>query len=116
MWEVWFFSDANGREPVRLWLEELERAHPGDCGRVRHHIDLLEEFGPLLSEPHSRQLRGKLRELRPGKWRVTYFADPKRRMILLSSFRKTSRRTPPTEIARAEKPMRAWLRRNENEK
>jgi hypothetical protein len=25
-----------------------------------------EKFGPFLSEPYSRQLKGKLRELRPG--------------------------------------------------
>lgn len=108
---VRFYQDADGREPVRGWLEELEGRAPAEYGRVRHHIDLLEEFGPLLSEPYTRQLKGKLRELRPGPWRVTYFADPQRRLILLTSFRKTTRTTPPAEIARAEKLMKDWLKR-----
>lgn len=112
-WEILFYRDDEGSEPVREWLEELEKKKPAEYGRVRHHIDLLEEFGVLLSGPYGRQLKGKLRELRPGEWRVTYFADPTRRLILLTSFRKTTRKTRPKEIARAEKLMKDWLRRME---
>lgn len=112
-WIVRFYRTKEGHEPVRDWIEELEKKSPSDYGRVRHHLDLLEEFGVLLSEPYTRQLKGKLRELRPGPWRVTYFADPKRRLILLTSFRKTTRTTPPKEIAKAEKLMKDWLERME---
>lgn len=70
----------------------------------------------LLSEPYSRQLKGKLRELRPGSWRITYFADPTRRLILLTNFRKTTRTTPPKEIVKAEKLMKDWLKRMEERK
>lgn len=80
---------------------------------MRHHIDLLEEFGVLLAEPYSRQLEGRLRELRPGAWRVTYFADAERRLILLTSFRKRGRRTDPQELARARRAMRDQMRRGE---
>jgi len=79
---------------------------------VRHHIDLLEEFGVLLSAPYSRQLDGRLRELRPGSWRITYFADQERRLILLTSFRKRDRRTDPREIARARRAMQRWMHRD----
>lgn len=107
-WQVVFYKDSRGREPVRAWLEELEQRSPAEFGSVVHKIDLLGEFGVFLEEPHSRQLRGKLRELRAGPWRVTYFADPKRRFVLLTSFRKKGRRSDPQEIARARKPMKDW--------
>lgn len=97
---VLFYSDDRGREPVREWLDELARSRPGEHGAVRHGIDLLERFGVLLDEPYTRRLSGKLRELRAGPWRITYFADPRRRLVLLTSFRKTSRRTAPAEIRR----------------
>lgn len=78
---------------VRDWylaLEEEEQA------RVRFHIDRLADVGPLLDEPHTRQLDGKLRELRfylSGRpSRVTYWIAPGRRIILLTVFVKTQRK------------------------
>lgn len=86
---------------------------PAEFGRVRHAIDLLEDFGVHLSEPYSKQLAGTLRELRPGPWRITYFADPARRMVLLTSFRKKGMRTDPREVAKAKRFMMDWIGRME---
>ena len=106
-------SGSEAREPVREWLEALGKSAPSEAGRVTHHIDLLEEFGVHLSQPYTKQLKGSLRELRPGAWRVTYFADPARRLILLTSFRKSTRTTPKSEITKAEKLMKDWMKRME---
>ena len=46
---------------VRDWLEGLTGA---EFGHVAFYIDLLAERGALLSEPDTKQLDGKLRELR----------------------------------------------------
>jgi hypothetical protein len=46
---------------VRDWLLELSDE---EFGHVAFYIDLLEEQGVLLDEPYTRQLKGKLRELR----------------------------------------------------
>jgi phage-related protein len=113
-WTVLLYANDRGREPVREWLEELARRNPSEYGTVRHRIDLLEEFGVFLEEPYTRQLSGKLRELRAGPWRITYFADPRRRLVMLTSFRKTGRRTDPAEIRRALKRMKEWVRQMEN--
>jgi hypothetical protein len=73
-----------------LALDETARA------RVRFHIDRLAELGPLLDEPHTRQLEGKLRELRfflAGRpMRISYWIAPGRRIVLLTAFTKTQRR------------------------
>jgi phage-related protein len=58
-----------------------------------------------------RQLSGRLRELRAGSWRVTYFADPRRRFILLTSFRKRTRKTDREQIREADRLMQDWLDR-----
>lgn len=64
-------------------------------GRVDFHIDRREQEGPLLDEPHTEQLDGKLRELRfylgTRAMRVTYWIAPGRRIILLTVFAKTKR-------------------------
>ena len=100
-----------GRQPIREWLDELGSRSPAEYGAVLHHIDLLAEFGVLLGEPYSRQLSGRLRELRAGSWRVSYFADPGRRFILLTSFRKRTRKTDRAQIRKAERLMQDWLDR-----
>ncbi len=59
-------------------------------------MDLLAEQGPLLGEPYTRQLDGKLRELRfhleRSAVRVTYWIAPGRRIVLLTVFTKTRMR------------------------
>lgn len=72
------------------------------------HVDRLAEFGPALDEPHTRQLSGKLRELRfylAGRpARVTYWIAPGRRIIPLTVFVK-SRRQEVREVRRAREAM-----------
>lgn len=75
---------------VREWLEGL----PGALfARAAFYIELLAEKGPLLGEPHTKQLDGKLRELRfyleRDAVRLTYWIATDRRIILLTIFRKT---------------------------
>lgn len=78
---------------VRDWLEELPTAL---FARAAFYIDLLGEHGPLLGEPYTKQLDGKLRELRfyveRDAVRVTYWIAPNRRIVLLTVFKKTRQR------------------------
>ena len=46
---------------VRDWLEALPTA---EFATAAFYVDLVAERGPLLGEPYTRQLDGKLRELR----------------------------------------------------
>lgn len=48
-------------DEVREWLLDLSET---EFGQVRFHIERLAESGVDLTEPHTRQLHGKLRELR----------------------------------------------------
>jgi hypothetical protein len=86
---------------ARTWLEELSTAQSATAA---FYIDLLAERDVLLGEPHTRQLRGKLRELRfymaDQAVRVSYWIAPGRRIVLLTVFAK-SRRRERTEVSRA---------------
>lgn len=90
---------------VEKWLLGLG---PEDFGHVSFYIDLLAERGVLLGERYTRQLDGKLRELRfylgAEIYRITYYIAAGRRIILLTVFSKDQRREP-AEVARASHAM-----------
>ena len=78
---------------VEKWLESLPTAL---FARAAFYVDLLAEQGPLLGEPYTKQLDGKLRELRfhleRQAVRVTYWIASNKRIILLTVFYKTRMR------------------------
>ena len=90
---------------VRDWLESLPTAH---FAIAAFYIDLVADRGPLLGEPYTRQLDGKLRELRfhlGGRAvRMTYWIASGRRIVLLTVFAKTRMREA-SEVERARRAM-----------
>lgn len=92
---------------VRIWLEQLPTEQ---FARAAFYIDLLAGQGPLLAEPYTRQLHGKLRELRfhlhQDSVRITYWIASGRRIILLTVFCKTQMR----EGRQVERARRAYVR------
>lgn len=94
---------------VRAWLEQLPTRQ---FARAAFSIDLLADQGPLLGEPYTRQLDGKLRELRfhldREAVRVTYWIAPGRRIVLLTVFRKTRMRED-REVERARRALRRCI-------
>ncbi|GAA0731994.1 type II toxin-antitoxin system RelE/ParE family toxin [Dactylosporangium roseum] len=92
---------------VEEWLEGLGTAQ---FARVAFYIDLLADEGPLLGEPYTKQLDGKLRELRfyleRDAVRITYWIASGERIILLTVFRKTRDR----ETREVDRARRAFAR------
>ncbi|MEV3924354.1 type II toxin-antitoxin system RelE/ParE family toxin [Actinomadura coerulea] len=94
---------------VREWLEGLPTAH---FATAAFYIDLLADEGVLLGEPYTRQLDGKLRELRfhldTQAVRVTYWIASGRRIVLLTVFHKTRMRED-REVERARRALRVCV-------
>lgn len=90
---------------VCQWLDSLDTSQ---FANAAFYVDLLAEQGALLSEPYTRQLDGKLRELRfhldRRSVRITYWIAPRRRIVLLTAFFKTRMRED-REVARARRAL-----------
>lgn len=90
---------------VERWLEGLSTPL---FARAAFYIDLLAAQGPLLGEPYTKQLDGKLRELRfyveRQAVRITYWVTTDRRIVLLTVFYKTRMRED-REINRARRAL-----------
>ncbi len=102
-WRLVFYESAAGRSPLREYLDTLSAE---EAARLTDTLRLLEEFGVDLGMPHVRPIRGRLWELRSGgriQHRVLYVAVSGRRIVLLHAFTKKTPKTPPGEIALAER-------------
>jgi len=114
---VEFYRDSNGREPVADFIDSLTIRSQAKILRL---IDLLAQCGVLLKEPYTKQLKGKLRELRivdkAGGVRVIYFTYTGWRFVLLHGFLKKTTRTPKEYIELAEKRMNDYLKRQGGDK
>ena len=108
------WGDVELESEVRDWYVALESEQQA---RARFHIDRLADLGPLLDEPHSKQLDGKLRELRfylDGRaTRITYWIASGRRIVLLTIFVKTKQRER-REVERAKRAMQACIDEDHN--
>jgi hypothetical protein len=97
---------------VRDWLEGLSTVA---FVTAAFYVDLVAERGPLLGEPYTRQLDGKLRELRfhldRRSVRITYWIASGRRIVLLTVFAK-SRMQELREVERARRALARCIAEN----
>ena len=109
-WTVEFYKDDKNKEPAKDFLNSLSVSARA---KVVKSIDKLVEYGVLLTEPYTRQVSGKIRELRikdnQGAIRVLYFTYTGRRFILLHGFIKKTDKTPVQDIELAEKRMNDFI-------
>ena len=109
-WIIDYYKDAQGNEPAKEFLNSLSITARAKAMRL---IEFLSERGVLLKEPYTRQVKGKIRELRikdmQGAIRILYFTYTGRRFILLHGFIKKTEKTPEREIEIAEKRMNDFI-------
>ena len=92
-------------DEVTEWYIKLRTRDRAFADRA---LDRLALVGPALTMPHSRTLGAGLRELRFScegvARRVTYYIDPERKVITLTTFRK-QRDNERREVERARRAM-----------
>lgn len=86
-------------------IQFLEGLTERERDEVAAYIEHIAEHGPSKNIEKYRKLHGveELWELKIAKVRIIVFYEEHKTMILSHGFRKRSGRTPPKEIARAER-------------
>ena len=112
MWEIEYYEREDGTCPVKEFILSLDVKQRAKAAR---QIDLLEEKGTELREPHVKHFSGPLWELRSrfanDIQRIFYFAPDGDTFVLLHGFVKTTQKTPPKEAAKAQKNYEDYQRR-----
>lgn len=114
MHRITYYSDTKGKCPVEEFIDALA---PKMKAKVFGRLELLEEHGPMLGMPFSRHLGDGIFELRTVQGnditRILYFFVLGKEVVLTHGFVKKTRRTPPSEIAKAKSLRKDWRSRNE---
>jgi phage-related protein len=101
----------NGRIPAREFVDSLDEAA---AARIDAFIDRLAVYGVRMQGKFVKKLTQDIFELRVKQhdriFRVLFFYQPGRLVVITSGFQKRTERTPPAEIARAERLRRVWLK------
>ena len=114
-WTVEFYEEEDGSAPVEEFMAKLPKKHRKKAVAI---VKRLEEVGPTLPFPYSSQAKGKIRELRTqqgkDRIRILYFADGRRRFILLHAFIKRTGKLSVNDIEIAERRMKKHERKMGN--
>lgn len=111
--EIMFYATQKGNSDVWAFIENLDAAAAKGDKSSKQLLDSIRYCMERVQDgmPHSGPLRHGLSELRPGKYRITYF-HWKGDVVCLTVFYKKTNQTPDAEIARAVKRMKDWKIRN----
>jgi len=69
MYEVLFYADKNGNQPVLEYIKELAKKGSKDAriklNKINDYIQLLSSQGTRIGEPFVKHIKGDIWELRP---------------------------------------------------
>lgn len=119
MYIVEFYEKENGESDVWNFLEELrEKSATNKDARIQYrqivlYIELLQNNGTRQPDNITKHITENIWELRPGNNRVFYFYHKNDTFVLLHHFRKTTQKTPKSEIEQALAERNDYIRRTE---
>lgn len=119
MFDIEFYNDEKGREPVKEFIENLhQQAATNKNSRINFnkimaYINALAVKGTRIGEPMTKHLDGDIWELRPLSNRILYAYYKDNKFVLLHHFIKKTQKTPMRELEQAKHNLKNYLERND---
>ena len=115
MYEIYFYKDKNGKEPITEYLQELKNKTGKDSkikfNKINDYIEVLSEYGTYAGEPYIKHIEEDIWELRPLSDRIFFVTWYKNGFMLLHHFTKKTNKTPSREIETAKRKLKEILER-----
>jgi len=121
MYEVIFYQDKNGNEPIKEYIYQLSQMQHSKDARIKlkkifEYIGQLKTYGLSAGKPAIDHITGTdLYELRPTSDRIFFAYWKDDTFVLLHHFVKKTQKTPPREIAQAQRNLKDFLERAEQD-
>ena len=102
-WDIQLYETSGGQTVVEDFIRSLQ---PATQAKLLRQLNMLEEFGPMLSMPHAKPIGNGLYELRVrGKQeiRIFHIFAKNSTIYLLHGFLKKTQAIPHKELRLADK-------------
>ncbi len=107
MYEIRFYRNRRGEEPVKEYLEQLKQRSGKDARlnyeKITDYLRLLRQYGTIPGKPVIDYLGNGIWELRPLRNRILFIVWHNNCFILLHHFIKATQKTPKSEIEKAKR-------------
>jgi phage-related protein len=107
LYEILFYRDARGKEPVKDFIDNLgakqDKNSRVNYNKIVAHMRILQSQGVSAGLPTMRRLEGDIWELRPIDNRILFATWDGEVFILLHHFSKKTQKTPRAEIETAKR-------------
>lgn len=118
MYEIHFYKDRNGKEPVKEYIAGLASCKDKNSriklNKIMDYIKVLSEYGTQAGEPYIKHLDDDIWELRPLRDRILFAAWNGNGFVLLQVFMKQTQKTPRREIEMAKKKFTEYQERGKD--
>ena len=105
MYNIYFYQDKNGHQPVLEYIQNLKKRNNKDSriklNKINDYITILGRFGTRAEEPYIKHIDGEIWELRPLRDRILFVAWHNGDFVLLHQFMKKTQKTPLREFQKA---------------
>ncbi len=116
MYQVVFYKDKNGKEPVLEYLQTLRGKNDKESRikltKINDYIQALSMYGTRIGMPYVKHLEGEIWEIRPTRDRILFAARYEGGFVLLHHFVKKTQKTPKREIERAKRALLDYQERS----
>ena len=107
LYDIFFYRDKDGNEPVYEYLKELRKKNDKDSRikstKILDYIEVLHRHGKSAGEPYIKHLEDDIWEVRPLRDRILFAAWVNNSFVLLHHFVKKTQKTPRREIVKAKR-------------
>jgi hypothetical protein len=111
-WTVLYYETLEGNCPVVDFIDSRSKRNQA---KIFSQISFLEEKGPILPRPYADLLQDGIHELRitlsGNQVRILYFFCYQKYIVLTHSFTKATSKVPDSEITKAQRFRRDFLKR-----
>lgn len=105
MYNIRFYKDINGNQPVLDYIRELGKKNDKDSRlklkKIAEYFGILEQKGTRAGLPFVKYLGNDLWEVRPSNDRIFFVVWCNNELVMLHHFRKKTQKTPSREISKA---------------
>lgn len=109
MFEIIFYKDKQGRQPVKEYLDTLQSMDATNkdsrikLKKIYEYIEILCHNGTRAGEKYIKYISDDIWELRPLSRRIFFFYWRNDIFVLLHHFQKKTQKTPKKEIEQAKR-------------